>query len=87
MLGLPTCKQVTEQASELLDEDLPILKRLRLKMHLLICASCRRYLLQMKLTSKTVGYWMKGRPMPLKLREELLREFENGTHCDKHHHK
>jgi len=45
---MPTCKQVTELASREMDEHLPLLDRLGLKMHLAMCRNCRRFTVQLK---------------------------------------
>lgn len=49
------CKDVTEEASEYLDGDLPLSKRIGLFFHLLICSCCRNYLQQIRNTIKTVN--------------------------------
>ncbi len=48
------CKDLTEEASNYLDGDLPLPKRIGLFFHLLICRSCSNYLQQMRNTIKTV---------------------------------
>ncbi len=50
----PSCKQVAEQASENIDTPLTGIKWLKMKIHLLICAYCRRYNEQIILSSETV---------------------------------
>ena len=47
---LLTCRDLTEEASRLLDSDLPMTRRLRLRAHLAICAMCRAYLDQLRKT-------------------------------------
>ncbi|WP_144392830.1 zf-HC2 domain-containing protein [Pleionea sediminis] len=82
MLGLPSCKQVSEQCSYQLDEDLPMLKRARLKLHLAICEQCRRYVKQMKLTDASVRYWVRGRRMPSEVKQQLLTQFQEMNNPD-----
>ena len=48
MRWMPTCKQVTELASREMDDHLPLLDRLGLKMHLAICRNCRRFTVQLE---------------------------------------
>ena len=48
------CKDLTEEASDYLDGDLPLGKRIGLFFHLLICRCCRNYLQQIRSTIKTV---------------------------------
>lgn len=44
------CRDVEQQASEYLDQELAPLLQLRFRMHLLICRNCRRYTQQLRLT-------------------------------------
>jgi predicted anti-sigma-YlaC factor YlaD len=46
---MPTCRDVAERASDLLDETLPWTTRLQLRMHLLMCVRCREYVRQLAL--------------------------------------
>jgi hypothetical protein len=39
----PDCRQVSRLQSEALDHKLPILQRIGLRIHLLLCKWCRRY--------------------------------------------
>ncbi len=48
------CKDLTEEASDYLDGDLPLRKRIALFVHLVICRCCRNYLQQIRSTIKTV---------------------------------
>lgn len=48
------CKDLTEEASDYLDGDLPLGKRIGLFFHLLICRCCRNYLQQIRSTINTV---------------------------------
>ncbi len=52
---LPNCKQVAEQASENLDTPLTGMAWLKLKIHLLMCKHCGRYVDQLALSSETVA--------------------------------
>jgi hypothetical protein len=40
---LPSCKQASRLQSDALDHKLPILQRVGLRVHLLLCKWCRRY--------------------------------------------
>lgn len=42
-----TCREVTELASGYLDRELPLLARAQMRMHLLMCSHCRRYVDQL----------------------------------------
>jgi len=48
------CKDLTEKASDYLDGNLSLRKRIGLSFHLLICRPCRNYLQQIRSTIKTV---------------------------------
>lgn len=48
------CKDLTEEASDYLDGDLPLRRRIELFFHLLICRCCRNYLQQIRNTIRTV---------------------------------
>lgn len=42
-----TCREVTELANGYLDRELPLLARAQMRMHLLMCSHCRRYVDQL----------------------------------------
>ena len=50
---LPTCKEVAPWMSEVLDSDLPLARRIKLKLHILICVWCKRYQEQLFLLRET----------------------------------
>lgn len=47
-----TCKDVCDTASDYLDTPPGLLTRLSLRMHLLICKHCRRYLRQLAMSNR-----------------------------------
>ncbi|WP_438970072.1 hypothetical protein [Methylophaga sp.] len=49
------CKDIAEEASNYLDGDLPLGKRVGLFFHLVICSCCRAYMQQIRQTIKTVA--------------------------------
>lgn len=49
------CKEVNEQASDYMDGDLPLLKRLSIAMHIFICRDCRNYLKQLRSTAAAIA--------------------------------
>lgn len=69
-----TCKELTEWATDYLEEDLPWSQRLRVRMHLWMCRNCRRYLDQMRTVISLLGR-LPTEPAPPKLVEELLPRF------------
>jgi hypothetical protein len=48
------CKDVAEEANNLIDGDLPLRKRIGLWLHILVCSCCRNYLQQIRQTISTV---------------------------------
>lgn len=48
------CRYATERASALLDGQLSTSERWALRLHLMMCHHCRRYLAQLRLTVATV---------------------------------
>ena len=49
------CRDIAEEASNYLDGDLPMGKRVGMFLHLVICSYCRRYIKQIRQTIMTVG--------------------------------
>ncbi|EEF78677.1 hypothetical protein LP43_2018 [Methylophaga thiooxydans] len=49
------CKDVAEEASNYLEGDLPLGKRIGLFFHIVICSCCRAYIQQIRQTIRTVG--------------------------------
>lgn len=49
------CKDVAEEASNYLNKDLPLHKRVGLFLHLVVCSCCRNYLQQIRQTVQTVS--------------------------------
>jgi len=50
------CKDVSTETSNYIDGELPFLRRLFMRLHLLICPNCRRYVEQVKHTIETVQF-------------------------------
>ena len=78
---LPTCKQVAEQSSEDIDEPLTGIKWLKMKVHLLICAYCRRYRNQMELSSQTVNE-LEQKNTPSEELTQNIEECYRETYCN-----
>ena len=49
-----TCKQLNDIASDFLDGELSVWKRLAIWLHRVMCTDCSRYLLQLKLSTTAV---------------------------------
>jgi predicted anti-sigma-YlaC factor YlaD len=53
MFGLiPDCKEVTRMVSESMDRDLPLVHRVKMRMHLAMCKYCSRFEKQLALLRK-----------------------------------
>lgn len=50
-----SCREVTEKASDYLDRTLPWGQRLGMRLHILMCQHCRRYLRQIRAVVKALG--------------------------------
>jgi len=48
MKWVPTCKEASELASRAMDQRLPLVERIGLKMHLAICRNCRCFTAQLQ---------------------------------------
>ena len=67
LLNLP-CEGMTRLASESLDRELNPLERLALRLHMLYCSACRRYLCQITLLRDAMRHLLtrleSGEPFP-----------------------
>jgi hypothetical protein len=83
-LFLPTCEEVSSLASRAMDEDLPIRKRIAMRMHLWMCIWCRRNAGQVKLMRNlardTVSSADGDARLSLAARERITRAL--GQHDD-----
>ena len=52
---MPTCREITELATDHREGALPLRRRLGVELHLARCADCRVYLDQMEETIRAVG--------------------------------
>ena len=48
------CKQIIELTSQKMETQLPLLSRLEMKIHLLLCKTCRRYGRQLSVIQKAL---------------------------------
>jgi len=49
------CKEISEQASEIVDGNVSGLYKLKIQMHLLMCTHCRSFVQKIKLTKQMVS--------------------------------
>lgn len=45
---VPTCREASELASRAMDQRLPLVERVGLRLHLAICRNCRRFAVQLQ---------------------------------------
>ena len=55
-----TCKEATHLISESLDRDLPLHKRMGVRVHLFFCKFCRRYRRQLVFLQKAGRHYQAG---------------------------
>ncbi|NOT96258.1 MAG: zf-HC2 domain-containing protein [Nitrospira sp.] len=73
-----TCRDVTDRAVEYLDEDLPVLTKIRVGLHLASCAPCRVYVKQLGLISSVLQNLPRLYPSPLnrlRLRQQFAESY------------
>ena len=70
-----TCKEITELVTEYAEGNLSLMDQLRFQMHIGMCRNCRRYVRQMKATTRALGL-VPPPEIPPELEEELMRRFE-----------
>ena len=69
-----TCRELTEIATDYLEEDLPWRERLGVQVHLWMCRYCRRYLDQMRKVVRLLQR-LPREPVPRQLLDKLLPQF------------
>lgn len=50
-----SCKDITQLASENIDNNMPLFKRLQFNIHLMMCKNCRQFMDQMHTTIETIS--------------------------------
>lgn len=66
-----TCREVSQQASEYLDGNLPWHRRVGLRVHLFMCRHCRAFIHNMEQTRRVLNA-----QKPIDPDEELLNRFQ-----------
>jgi anti-sigma factor ChrR (cupin superfamily) len=66
------CREVTEKASDYLEQTLSWQQRLSIRLHLLVCHHCRRYLRQLH----AVALAVKQIPTPTVSEEAIYKQIE-----------
>jgi len=65
MTSTLTCHDVTERASDYLDDRLPIMTKVRVCLHLVSCADCSAYVNQVALVRDAVAMLPNRLPPPI----------------------
>jgi hypothetical protein len=77
---LQPCRAMVPVMSESLERRLGLVERTKLRLHLLVCAWCARYLKQIKLLKQAVSqreFSANGEASPLKLTDEARRRISD----------
>jgi hypothetical protein len=73
---MPACEEATRIASDRLDDGVPLVRRIRLITHLVICVWCRRYVRQIALLRHSMRRYDVAAgagmtPLPAEARERI----------------
>lgn len=49
-----SCRELTEQADAFLDREMPLWKRMQVRLHMLMCSGCNRFVDQMRVTRRLI---------------------------------
>ncbi len=55
-----SCRELSEQADAFLDKEMPFGKRLQVRLHLMMCSGCNRFVDQMRTTRGLITTEAKG---------------------------
>jgi hypothetical protein len=59
----PTCREIHRLVSEGMDRDLSLVERTRMRLHLLVCAVCPRFIAQMDLLRRAMRRMPPDEPL------------------------
>jgi len=76
-----TCRDVTELATEYQEETLPLRRRLGMRLHILMCGACRRYLAQLRTVAAALRRLPPDGP-PDAVRQRLVAAFREARTKD-----
>lgn len=77
-----TCRDVTKSATDYMERELSFRESLQIRLHLLMCRFCRRYVRQLAATRDALRRMPRPLPSDADL-ERLLRMFRAGVDEDK----
>lgn len=64
-----SCKHIVDLGTDYLDQELGFWKKTEMKMHLMICRHCRRYMKQLKQTIAMLSRWRLKQPSQEQLKQ------------------
>ncbi|MBV34884.1 zf-HC2 domain-containing protein [Kangiella spongicola] len=70
-----SCKHIVDLGTDYLDQELGFWKKTEMKMHLMICRHCRRYMKQLKQTIAMLSRWQLKQPTQEQL-EQLKSKYQ-----------
>ena len=76
-----TCRDVTDLATEYQEGALPLLRRLGMRLHVLMCGACRRYLAQLRTVTAALRRLPPDAP-PDAVRQRLAAAFREARTRD-----
>jgi hypothetical protein len=73
---MKSCREIHLDASALLDGELPLLQALGLRVHLLMCRHCRRFMRHLRLVSRSLSRRAERLAAPTALVDRVLEHLE-----------
>lgn len=70
-----SCKHIVDLGTDYLEQELSFWKKVEMKMHLMICGRCRRYIKQLKQTVAMLSRWRLKQPTSEQL-EQLKANYK-----------
>jgi predicted anti-sigma-YlaC factor YlaD len=73
---MPSCQELTELVTDYLEGEMSFSERVRFKLHVSMCAPCKRYLEQVELTVDTLGS-VPTPVIPPEVKDDLMQAFRD----------
>lgn len=71
-----SCKDISQLASEHIDNEMPFFKRMQFRMHLMMCKNCRRFVEQFQLTIESISHLTPPKPCESETNQQVARLME-----------
>jgi predicted anti-sigma-YlaC factor YlaD len=75
-----SCKEITENANSYLDRELTFFTRMKVKMHLILCENCRRYMDQLQLTIQSLSNFRRDDTVSDDIVDKVVRSMKECEH-------